>query len=243
MNREDVLALYRPIRASIQCVLRMAVPVCSRADWTRAAKQLGLWAEGQVLVDDDDQIDMLADVALFEPNPRGRRSFAHFPEKTAQQLAPPDLALAHRMATASFSIFNVVERHETAGVWLEDLLDAGRRLWLMDEGLEASAPDGMVLGMRLFDAGQFHAGFGIIVPVDEETVEFCVQASVRGERTPLRYPLASTLYGDSIRAAAPIGPGDEELLSALLKILPTDFALPAGDRKRLKAKPKSPRKR
>ena len=99
MNREDVLALYRPIRASIQCVLRMAVPVCSRADWTRAAKQLGLWAEGQVLVDDDDQIDMLADVALFEPNQRGRRSFDHFLEKTAQQLAPPDLALAHRMAT------------------------------------------------------------------------------------------------------------------------------------------------
>lgn len=100
-----------------------------------------------------------------------------------------------------------------------------------------------VQNLCLDDAGQFHAGFGIIVPVDEETVEFCVQASVRGERTPFRYPLASTLYGDSIRAAAPIGPGDEELLSALLKILPTDFALPAGDRKPLKAKPKSPRKR
>lgn len=243
MGREEVLTIYRPIRTSIQHVLRMAVPVCSRADWTRAAKQLGLWAEAQVLVDDDDQIDMLADVALFEPNQRGRRTFDRFLENMAQQLDPPDVALAHRMATASFSIFHVAERHEAAGVWLEDLLDAGRRLWLMDEGLEASAPDGMVLGMRLFDAGLFHAGFGIIVPVDEETVELCVQASARGERLPFRHSLASTLYGDSIRAAAPIGPADAELLSALLEILPTDFAHPSSGRERLKPATKSTRKR
>src|SRR3712207_9026190 len=140
MSRDEVLTLYRPIRVSIQRVLRVAVPVCSRADLTRAAKQLGLWAEGQVLVDDDEQTDMLADVALFEPNQRGRRAFDRFLETEAQQLDPLDLAVAHRMATASFSIFRVVKRHVTAGVWLADLLDADRRLWLMDESLEASAP-------------------------------------------------------------------------------------------------------
>ena len=236
MDRDDVLTLYRPIRASIQRVLRTAVPVCSRADMTRAAKQLGLWSAGQIMVDDDEQTDMLADVALFEPNQRGRRAFDRFLETEAQQLDPSDLAVAHRMATASFSIFHVVKRHETAGVWLEDLLDADRRLWLMDEGLEASAADGMVLGMRLFDAGPFHAGFGIVVPVDEETVEFSVQASARGARLPFRYSLAATLYGDNIRATAPIGPRDEELLSALLEILPADFALPESGRTSRKAR-------
>ena len=38
----------------------------------RAAKQLGLWADGKiVLPEDDEAAEMLADVALFEPNQRG----------------------------------------------------------------------------------------------------------------------------------------------------------------------------
>src|SRR3712207_5491041 len=52
MTRDDALALYRPIRAGIQRVLRVASTVCSRADMTRAAKQLGLWAESQIAVGD-----------------------------------------------------------------------------------------------------------------------------------------------------------------------------------------------
>src|ERR1700729_3874651 len=32
-------------------------------------------------------------------------------------------------------------------------------LWLMDEGMEASAPAKGAFGMRLFDAGEFHVGF------------------------------------------------------------------------------------
>jgi hypothetical protein len=43
------------------------------------------------------------------------------------------------MTRAFFSLFRVAERHEAAGLWLEDLLDDNCRLWLVDKGLEASA--------------------------------------------------------------------------------------------------------
>jgi hypothetical protein len=46
-------------------VLREAVRTCSRADLTRAAKQLGLREEGRIVAD-EDAVDMLVDVALFE---------------------------------------------------------------------------------------------------------------------------------------------------------------------------------
>jgi hypothetical protein len=79
MIREEVLALYRPIRASIKRILRLAVPVCNRADLTRAAKQLGLWANGKILfLEDDKAPEMVSDVALFKPNQRGRRAFDRF---------------------------------------------------------------------------------------------------------------------------------------------------------------------
>jgi hypothetical protein len=221
LMREEALAAYRPIRAAIRRVLREAVRTCSRTDLTRAAKQLGLWEEGQVVAD-EDAAEMLADVALFEPNQRGRRAFDRFLEDGARQLAPTDLELARRMAGAFFSIFRLAARHEAAGVWLEDLLEGDRRLWFMDEALEASAPDGTVFGMRLFDAGPFHAGFGIVAPADEETVEFCVEARARGARPPFRHSLAATLYGDLIRAGVP----NERVIDALLELLPSGFALP-----------------
>ena len=91
---------------------------------------------------------MISDVALFEPSQRGRRAYDRFLSGPAQRLDAPDLALAQRMARAWFSIFRSTDRHEAAGVWLQDLLDGDRRLWMMDEGLEASAPENATFGVR-----------------------------------------------------------------------------------------------
>ncbi len=159
---------------------------------------------------------MFVDVALFEPNQRGRRAFERFLAEKGEQLDITDRALAQRMTRAFFSVFRVAERHEAAGLWLEDLLDENRRLWLVDKSLEPSAPEGAILGMRLFDAGPFHAGFGIIVAPDEDTIAFCLVAKARGRPLPLRHSLAATLYGDQLRAHAPPGPADLALLQTLL---------------------------
>jgi hypothetical protein len=219
-------------------VLREAARTCGRADLTRAAKQLGLWEDGRIVAD-GDAVEMLADVALFEPNQRGRRAYDRFLETAARRLAPADLGLAQCMAAAFFSIFRLAARHEAAGVWLEDLLDGDRRLWLVDEGLEASAPDGLVFGMRLFDAGPFHAGFGLVAPADTETVEFAVEARARGARSPFRHSLTATLYGDSIRADTP----NERMLDALLEVLPSGLVLPDDDGRPAERSPRPSSKR
>ena len=219
MTRDEALASYRPLRVSIRRVLGDAVRVCSRADIMRAAKQLGCWADGGIAVPEDGQdeaFEMISDVALFEPNQRGRRAYDRFLAGPAQQLDAPDLALAQRMAGAWFSVFRSTGRHEVAGVWLQDLLDGDRRLWIMDEGLEASAPEGAIFGVRLFDAGPFHAGFGVIAHPDEETVQMCVQMQASSGRTLFRHSLAATLYGDDLRERLPMSAEQEELLQTLL---------------------------
>ena len=119
------------------------------------------------------------------------------------------------MAGAWFSIFRVAAHHEAAGLWFEDLLDGNRRLWLVDKALEASAKDGVVLAMRLFDAGPFHAGFGVMVVPDEETIHFAVDARTRGNPLPFRHSLAATLYGDELRAEQPLESLDPAVLEAL----------------------------
>lgn len=137
MTRDEILAQYRPIRAAIRRILRRAMDACGRADMMRAAKQIGLWFGEGLLSDSDEAVEMMSDIALFEPTQRGRRAFNRFLAGQAQQLDPPDLALAQRMAGAFFSLFRCAGRHAAAGLWLEDLLDGDRRLWIVDEALEA----------------------------------------------------------------------------------------------------------
>jgi hypothetical protein len=53
MTREEALALYRPIRASVRRILSAAFRVCNQPDLMRAAKQLGLWADGNIVLPED----------------------------------------------------------------------------------------------------------------------------------------------------------------------------------------------
>ena len=216
MTREESLALYHPIRASVRRILSAAISVCNQSDFMRAAKQLGLWVEGKISLPEGDQAaEMLSDIALFEPNQRGRRAFDVFLASKARQLDAADFELAQRMGKAFFSLFRCTARHGIAGVWLEDLLDRNRSLWLMDEGMEASPTKG-AFGMRLFDAGEFHVGFGIVVPSDEETTEFSIQGMTRNGRVPFRHSLAVTLYGDKLGGSLPLSPDLEDAFTSTL---------------------------
>jgi hypothetical protein len=218
MTREDALAMYRPIRASVRRILSSAISACNQSDLIRAAKQLGLWADGKiVLPEGDEAAEMLADVALFEPNQRGRRAFDVFLGGKALQLEAGDFELARRTGDAFFSLFRFSTRHEVAGVWLEDLLAGNRRLWLMDESMEASASKDVAFGMRVFDAGEFHVGFGIAAGSDDETTEFSVEGVARNGRAPFRHSLAVTLYGDSLNDRTPLSLEAGEAFTSLLR--------------------------
>ena len=73
---------------------------------------------------------MLSDIALFEPNQRGRRAFDEFLGGRASRLDAADAELAQRMAHAFFSLFRYAGPHECGGIWLEKLLDDSRRILL-----------------------------------------------------------------------------------------------------------------
>jgi hypothetical protein len=147
---------------------------------------------------EEGPVEMLSDIALFEPNQRGRRAFDEFLSERASRLGAADVELAQRMSHAFFSLFRFAGPHESGGVWLENLLDDSRRIWVMDERMEETAPSAGGFGMRIFDAGPFHVGFGIAAPTDNETAEFAVQGVKHSGRAPFRYSLAATLYGGSI---------------------------------------------
>jgi hypothetical protein len=93
---------------------------------------------------------------------------------------------------------------------------------MLTEPLETSATEGTVFSTRLFDAGQFHAGFGITVQPDEETIGMCVQTKMHTGRLPFRHSHAATLYGDALRNDLPSNHEQEQFLQLLLEHLTKD---------------------
>ena len=226
MTREDALATYHPIRASVRHILSSAISACNQSDFMRAAKQLGLWADGKIVLPEGDAAaEMLTDIALFEPNQRGRRAFDTFLGAKRYRSQPPTSNWPDEWATRSSPCFDFSARHEAAGVCLEDLLAGNRKLWLMDESMETSASTSDAFGMRLFDAGEFQVGFGIAVPSDVETTEFTVQGMTLNGRTPFRHSLAVTLYGDRVRAHALLAPQFEHALTLLSALIASEARL------------------
>src|SRR5271166_6798095 len=162
MTREEALASYHPIRASVRRILSAAISVCNQSDLMRAAKQLGLWGDGKISLPEGDQAaEMLSDIALFEPNQRGRRAFDVFLAAKHDNSTPPISnwpngwgrhsflfsGAQHGTGSREFGLRTSSTETEAFGLWMK----AWRR-----------PPTKGAFGVRLFDAGAFHVGFGIV---------------------------------------------------------------------------------
>ena len=108
----------------------------------------------------------------------------------------------------------------------------------MDEGLEGSALPNDVIGLRVFDAGLFHAAFGIAPAIGDETLGPCLIAKARRAPLPGHTSLASMVYADHLAVETPVGDEEFEAIEALATMF--EKALPAlieGNRPGPKSKP------
>lgn len=199
MTPEETEVLYAPLRLSVQAVTSAALKGLYPPDIERAARRLGLWKRNTVAVEEDTEgFETIMDGALMEPNPLGVRPFDRFVEQQGASLTDDDRAVAGRMTRAWFSLFRVVAPHPSGGVTLVDLLHDDREIWVMDRGLGQSAKPGIVLAMRVFDAGPFHMGFGIVATLDDVSA-MILSAAAKGnwDRT-FRMPLSAVVHGHTL---------------------------------------------
>ena len=99
-------------------------------------------------------------------------------------LRTEDRAVLEAMSEARFSLFEVAGRHTVAGLVLQDVL-TGEDMWLIDDGLEASAPEGCRLSLRVFRPGDFWmtTGAAIVLTGDgmRDAVNRCRPAPRNGD--------------------------------------------------------------
>ena len=163
-SRNAIIARYRRLRAVSRQHHRRMQDFISQSALLQQAQRIGL-AEGRTLIlADPEEMSYALDLAIHTaPADRSRAI-----DRYARAAQPPresdeDLVL-RAMRQARFSVYRVARRHEAAGVIVEDTMRE-TELWLMDEGLEASVPDGHVMASRLYAPESFWMTTGVQVPV------------------------------------------------------------------------------
>ena len=170
LSRAEVLTRYRHLRKISKQHHSAALNFLSKDTIMSQARRLGL-AQGKTLVlDSMDDLNLAFDLAIHTAPKDRSRAIDRYAR--AARLAPEsdESLVLEAMQRARFSIISIVRRHPAAGLIVKDLF-RGVEVWLVDEGLESSLPDGAALATRLYTPEGFAMTAGVLVPLDIELIE------------------------------------------------------------------------
>jgi hypothetical protein len=163
LSRAAILTRYRHLRAIGVRHHDGALGFLSRAALREHARHLGL----TLVAESMEELTLAFDLAVHTAKPGHSRAIDRDARATRLQPGSDEFVVLEAMRQARFSVWRVERRHAVAGLIVQDLPRQGE-VWLVDEALEQSAPEGVSLAMRLGTPDQFAMTSGIIVPVDRE---------------------------------------------------------------------------
>jgi hypothetical protein len=197
-----VLGQYRKMRSitrQIHTTLmnRLPLPVLQAA-----ARKIGLWDNGKVLLGNDTEMTVLVDYALYDCFKSGMSSVDCYVAENPPD-ADTDQALAMTaMGKAYYSVLRVDESVMGAGVWVKDLLFQ-QEYFLADVGFSNTAMAGFILAGRMFSFEDFAMTSGAALPVSEKTflkIVPCMEEYTPGRMRKLNGPGRANLSARIIKS-------------------------------------------
>jgi len=163
--RSEVLARYRALRAISKLHHSNAMDFLSQDAIIHQARRLGLAAGKTLILDTMDELTLAFDLAIHTA-PAGRsRAIDRYARSARFAPGSEEALVLEAMCNARFAIILVRRRHQAAGLTATDLFRK-TDLWLVDEGLEISLPEGTAFATRYFTPDRFSMTAGIGMPVD-----------------------------------------------------------------------------
>ena len=165
----EILSRYKRLRSVSKELNNGVMKHVSGEDIQAAARKLGLWVNGTVVFDHEDQSDMLMDHAIHGCF-RGRRNAvdryiaAHPPVPGSDE---ETVLRATQQSFFSLFVFKGIERG--VGVHVLDLLE-DRRYFLADVALSGCYVKGGIMATRVIPFDGFLMTTGAGVPVDPDVL-------------------------------------------------------------------------
>lgn len=201
LSRAEVLTRYRHVREISKRHHSAVLDFLTKDTIISQARRIGL-AQGKTLVlDSIDDLNLAFDLVIHTAPKDRSRAIDRYAR--AARLAPEsdELLVLEAMQRARFSIISIVHRHPVAGLIAKDLFRGGE-VWLVDEGLESSLPDGAALATRHFTPEGFAMTAGVLVPLDSELIENAVADTPQLLRKPPDEVIDDRRFAEAIYRAA-----------------------------------------
>ena len=167
-SRVAILGRYRRYSDLRKDIQSSALENVSESSFLAYAKRIGLSDGKALFADDDVELTLVFDLALYAAQAGRTRAIDRCARKRLKVSKPDEALVLQGLQASRFSIFRTIGRGEPAGVLLEDLMRGGTTP-LLDEGLEQSAMPGEVFAMRVAPIEGFVITCGAVVPLNIET--------------------------------------------------------------------------
>ncbi|WP_293366957.1 hypothetical protein [Phenylobacterium sp.] len=167
----------------------------------RQARRLGL-AHGRALVlDDMDELFYACDLAIYTAAPDHLSGIERYGRAARAAPESDEAQVLAAMRRARFTFLQIERRHPVAGLIAREATQ-GDEVWLMDEGLEASAWSNSVIATRIYAPDEFYMTAGIIVPLEPEILAGAVVLVPFLDRKPLAEALQDRRFAEALYRVA-----------------------------------------
>ena len=231
LTNADILAEYQELRAIQRALNVDLTKTLSRKAIEETARRLGLWEAGRIAFEDEDEVEVLNDSALYDYFPSAKNAVERYAARGPFESSAKQHLVLEAMTKAHVTLVELGTRVPGVGVQARDLLFGGELL-LADIGLSQTAVEGIVLATRLLDFPSFSMTTGI-AEIFEPGLAALVARSFRD--TMLRGVVAATLdsrtrsrIGWLLFHLASLEPEDARIQLAAM----TAFDLPPDGRRR-----------
>jgi hypothetical protein len=185
--RGEVLARYRYLREMSKLHHSKAMEFLTKAAILNQARRLGLGDGKSLILNSMDELTLVYDLTIHTAPPGRTRAIDRCARSAQFASGSEEALLLGAMCNARFAVVEVQRKHHAAGLIVTDLF-RNIELWLVDQGLETSMPEGALYATRYFTPDRFAMTAGVGMPVDlgvlEEALE-SVPPLLRKSRTDM----------------------------------------------------------
>ena len=169
-TRGDVLRHYKELRKSVNSHLSGSLKYLRKTALMEAARAIGIVSGIKTITSSFDEMQLACDVAVYGRKPDERlRAIDRYARHQVFEDRSIDAITLSAVVSDRFTLIKVRGRHHIAGLMVEDI-NRHNEMWLMDEGFEATADPGLVLGARIIKPTAFCMTAGGAIPINPEVI-------------------------------------------------------------------------
>lgn len=205
-SRADVLGRYRQLREIARKHNHRALSLLAREAIFRQARRLGLARGKTLLLDDMDELFYAYDLAIYTAPPGRSRAIDRLACSVSLPTGSDEALMLEAMCNDCFALVIARRRHELAGLIVTDVA-RDQDVWLVDEGLEKTFPDGAGLALRYWSIDGFAMTAGVGVPFAKESINAALAALPRSvqSRSALAVTVQDRRFAEGLYRAAIAG--------------------------------------